>query len=348
MINLHLLIPSLFWHMSSQPEIYSGLQTPSLESLLAKGSQTRRPSQGIEASLCNTFGIAKQQNWPLAPIMLAAEEMGSIKVEKEYWLRADPVHLRIEQNHILLADRQVFKVSIKESQQLADVLNKHFAREKLVFLPLSPDRWYLHATNVPNIHTYTLSQVTGKNINDFLPSGKDSMIWHNIFNEIQMLLHDHPINQARQERGELTINSIWFWGGGFMPESISSPYTQIWSNDSLPRALARASSTEHAILPPNAEIWQQSTTPGNHLVVLDDLWRKSQYNDAYGWRENLKTLEQNWFSPLFTSLQRGEINQFRLTTLNENSTMNFTVTRKSLWKFWCRTKPLSTYMIFQP
>jgi len=30
-------------------------------------------------------------------------------------------------------------------------------------------------------------------------------------NELQMQLHDHPLNQAREARGELPVNSLWLW-----------------------------------------------------------------------------------------------------------------------------------------
>jgi len=343
MINLHLFIPSLFWHEPTLPEIYHELPTPSLGALLAKSTKTKEPPQEIEPWLCNTFNVTKQQNWPVAPIMLYAEDNCKIDTRADYWLRADPVHLRIEQNHILLADSQAFNISIKESKQLADTLNQHLAKDGIEFLLLNHDRWYIRLSQTPNIKTFALSQITGKNINDFLPSGEDSLFWHNIFNETQMLLYEHPVNQARLARNELTINSIWLWGGGIMPESVKSSYHKIWCNDLLSRALALASATQHAKLPPNAEIWQQSAAPGNHFVVLDTLWKKIQYNDAYGWREEFKKLEQNWFSPLYAAVQEGEINKLTLTTLNENFTRSFTITRKDLWKFWSTTKPLSTY-----
>jgi hypothetical protein len=91
-------------------------------------------------------------------------------------------------------------------------------------------------------------------------------------------------------------------------------------------------------------LWQQSVIPGNHLVVLDALWRKAQYNDAHGWRESIKELEQNWFAPLHITLKKGQINQLTLTAINENSSKCFTVTRKNLWKFWHMIKPFSNYM----
>ncbi len=345
MINLHLLIPSLFWSKISQPEIHHGLTLPALESLLAKSSQTQQPSKGLEAWLCNTFAVTKQQNWPIAPIMLQAENTDRVSAREDYWLRADPVHLRVEQNHILLADSQMFQISVKESNQLADIVNQHFEKDNLVFFPLSPDRWYVRLEKTPDIQFRTLSQIAGTNINNFLPSGGDKAVWHNRFNEIQMLLHENPINQARQERGELAINSLWFWGGGNMPQSAASSYTLIWSNDMLPRALALASETPHANLPANAKIWQENAKHGNHLIVLDALWRKSQYNNVNGWLEDLIAFEQNWFAPLYTALQKGQINQLTFTAMENDTVKEFTIKRKNLWRFWNLTKSFSSYIM---
>lgn len=343
MINVHLLLPSLFWNTFSQPEIDHGLPLSAVETLLAKSSQTQQPSQGMEAWLCSTFGITKQQNWPIAPIMLQAEDTKRVSIKDDYWLRADPVHLRIEQNHILLADSQMFQISIKEANQLADICNQHFEKDGLVFLPLSADRWYVRIDKAPDIQLHTLNQIAGININNFLPTGNDRTVWHNRFNEIQMLLHEHPINQARQTRGELVINSLWFWGGGNMPQSITSPYTQIWSNDLLPRALAETSHTQYANLPDNATVWQENADDGDHLIVLDALWRKTQYNNVHGWREALKAYEQDWFAPFYTALKNGQISQLILTAIEEDTIKEFTINRKDLWKFWNLSKPFSNY-----
>ncbi|MDH5551937.1 MAG: phosphoglycerate mutase [Nitrosomonas sp.] len=343
MINLHLFIPSLFWHDTSLPEIYRELPISDLEAMLAKSSMTKELPQKYEAWLCNTFKVTKQQNWPIAPITLKAENSSMLFTDKDFWMRADPVHLRIEQNHILLADNQVLNIAIKESKQLADTLNDHFANRGLEFLLMNHDRWYIKLRKTPDMKTYELSHITGKNINNFLPSGEDSKFWHHIFNEIQMLLHEHPINLARLARKELPINSVWFWGGGVMPASCRSPFLQIWSDEFLSSALALASGTKHAKLPPNAKTWQQSTAPGDHLVVIDRLWKKAQYNDTYGWREAFKQLEKNWLSPLFATIQEGNLNTLTITSTNENATRNFTISRKNLWKFWRVTKPLSIY-----
>lgn len=345
-MNLRLLIPSLFWpdtSGSAPPEIYRDLPLPALATLLTKSVRTTESeSPGMEAWLCRAFGLAKQQDWPVAPLTLAADGTGNIVAGNDYWLRADPVHLRIERGQFVLADGQIFRISSGEAREFTALLNQHLAGNNLTLLPLHPDRWYLHLAKTPALQTHPLSQVTGKNINYLLPSGVDSMAWHGVFNEIQMLLHEHPLNQAREARGELAINSVWLWGGGIMPTVECNVYTKAWSNEVLTRALALASHTDFSALPPAANTWLQSAGSGNHLVVLDSLNGKARYGDAYGWRESLKQLEQNWFVPLLAALKQDRISQLTITAIGERDSKNFSVSRGDLWKFW-RTASIEGY-----
>ncbi|MCH6584510.1 MAG: phosphoglycerate mutase [Proteobacteria bacterium] len=357
-MNLHLFVPNLFWPEATFLEIYRDLSLPAIETLLAKSSQFENESQGVEEWLCRTFSVEKQQDWPVASITLLADKTGNMKVGNGYWLRADPVHLQVEHNQVVLADSRIFRISPEEARQFVDVINKHFAendlhpssygsgaeRRGMVFLPLCSDRWYLCVAKTPVIHTHVLSEVIIKNINDFLPFGAENMLWRGIFNEIQMLLHEHPLNQAREERGEPAVNSVWFWGGGVMPKLISSPYIHVWSNDVFPRALALACGTDYAELPASVGTWQQSIASGRHLVFLNSLHGKSQYGDAHGWRESLKEMEENWFSPLLAALKKGKIDQIVVTTTNKGRARSFSVTKSNLWKFWCVRKSLSTYV----
>lgn len=344
-MNLHLLVPSLFWPDPALSEIYRDLPLPALENLLAKCSCTEDKFEGIEAWLCGAFGVAKQHDWPVAPVTLLADRTEDVKAESGYWIRADPVHLRIEQDQIVLADSRVFQISSQEAVELTSSLNRHFAMtgDEIEFLPLRADRWYLRASKIPPATTHLLSEAANKGINELLPSGVNHTFWRSLFNEVQMVLHDHPLNQAREARGQPAVNGIWFWGGGIMPESQFSPYTRVWSNDVLSAALAMASDTDHAQLPPGAAEWQQSAATGSHLVVLLALQGQAQYADAYGWRENLKELERSWFVPLWAMSKQGRFDQITLTALGEKRSRSFTARRSDFRKFWRRTKPLSTY-----
>lgn len=355
-MNLHFFVPNLFWSEAALPEIYKGLSLPAIETFLAKSMQFQNESQGIEAWLCSNFNIEKQQDWPVASITLLADKAENIQLGDGYWLRVDPVHLRVEHNHVILADSHVLHISIEEARQFVDVINKYFAENNLhlssqgfgtrgiVILPLRSDRWYLCLAKAPIVHTHMLSEVATKNINNFLPFGAESKFWRGIFNEIQMLLHEHPLNKAREERGELAVNGIWLWGGGFMPKLINSSFTHVWSNDVLPNALALACNTDYAVLPENITKWQKTIVSGNHLIFINTLHGKFQCGDVYGWRDNLKELEENWFSPLLNVFRYSNINQIVITTINRGKARSFTVTKNCLWKFWRLRESLSNYV----
>ena len=56
-----------------------------------------------------------------------------------------------------------------------------------------------------------------------------------------MLLHDHPVNQQRQQAGLHPINALWFWGGGkFVARSATSEH-KLFSNAAFAIGLGQLS-----------------------------------------------------------------------------------------------------------
>ncbi|SFW19540.1 phosphoglycerate mutase [Nitrosovibrio sp. Nv17] len=345
-LELHLLAPSLFWPDPSLDAIYDDLPLPNLAGLLAKSARIEEAAQPIEPWLCRTFHVERQEDWPVAPLTLEIDSAESIAAGDDRWIRADPIHLRIEQNQILLADSHVFQISAEEAQQLTDFLNQHFGEDDrpIELLPLQPDRWYLNATAMPPASTHLLSEAINQNMAARLPSGTASRQWRTLLNEIQMLLHDHPLNQSRERRGEPAVNGVWFWGGGTLPRPATSAYTHVWSDDVLARSLARTARIDHAPLPATAELWHRSATSGSHLVLLDALYRKSRYGDAYGWREEMKALERDWFEPLRLLSRQGKLARLTLTDIGTRGAGRFVLTHRDWKKFWHRIKPFSSYL----
>ena len=120
------------------------------------------------------------------------------------WLRADSVNLSLQRDQLLLASVQA---GSEEAAALCASLNAHFAGQDIEFFAPHPRRWYMRLDALPRIITTPLSEVVGGDVRRALPTGEDAARWHRLFNEIQMLLHAHPLNEAREARGELPINS---------------------------------------------------------------------------------------------------------------------------------------------
>ena len=356
-MNLHFFIPNLFWPDSTFHEIYQDLSLPAIEALFAKSSQTKYESKGVEEWMCKAFSVRKQQDIPVAPLTLLKDKTVDIETDNRYWLRADPVHLRVEHDQVLLADSRTFNISLEEAHQFVEVINKYFSeddlfsqggidnnKELISIFPLYADRWYICLQQPPLIHTHLLSDVIVKNINGYFPYGPEEMFWRRLLNEVQMLLHEHPLNQVREERGDLALNGIWFWGGGITPKPVISPYQHVWSNDVLLSSLAMASGINLMELPNNMEKWPHLNRSDRQLIFLNSLYGKSQYGDAYGWRESLKDLEKNWFMPVLNMLKTNIINQLTITTINEGVARDFFITKNNLYKFWRMGRTFATYI----
>ncbi|MBZ0105445.1 MAG: phosphoglycerate mutase [Sulfuricella denitrificans] len=340
-MHCHLLIPSLFPPTAITPanDPLHHVKAPALQTLLARGACSRTAASDMESWLCEVFTVARQQDYPIAPFSALAD---AIDTKYGYWLRADPIHLAVERDQLILTESSTFSLSQTESDNLIKTLNQHFSDDGLHFHATHPLRWYLHLEQPPAITTQSLYQAAGHNIHTHLPRGPDELRWRSLINEVQMLLFEHPVNVARENRGEAPVNSVWPWGGGTLPAALNSPFDQIWANDALASGLAIAANIPHQPLPPHAEAWLAQAHPGGHLLVLDSLRPAACYGTPHAWRDGLAHLERQWFAPLAQALRNGEIG-LTLHAPTPSGTLGYSLTRGSLWKLWRRPRPLISY-----
>jgi len=320
------LIPHLFPTKHLLKAAAPDLNLPALQALLVRGNRQPCPADGVEAALCEALGIDRQQDWPLAPITLAAD---GGEARDAYWLRADPVHLRVMRDRIVLADSDVLSLSREEADALAAAIGQHFG-DDLNPLPLHPRRWYLRFPMAPRLITTPLSVAVGRDIDPLLPRGGDAMRFRSQLNELQMLLHDHPVNQAREARGDLPVNSLWLWGGGHQP-AIRSVSLPIYTRDAEAKALGAFCSARVHALPTQLEA---PLLGGDGIILLDALTRSGQCGDACGWREALRELEQDWFVPLLGMLRK--IGPHGLRLLDPVNGRALHLHARDAWKFWRR------------
>ena len=328
------LIPHLFPSARLLEAAAQDLHLPSLQTLLARGTRQPCPAEGVEAALCEAFGIARQQDWPLAPITLEADGGAA---GSAYWLRADPVHLQVMRDRIVLAGSDVLSLSCEEANALADAISQHFGGE-LNPQPLHPQRWYLQFQEAPQLTTTPLSVAVGRDIDPLLPQGGDALRFRTRLNELQMLLHGHPVNLAREARGELPVNSLWLWGGGHRPATRGIP-APLLARDAEARALGAFCGAHVHALPAHPDA---ALLAADGIVLLDALTCAGQVGDAYGWREALRELEQDWFVPLRGALRRIGPRGLRLADPVNGKALHLRA--HDAWRVWRRPRNLITML----
>ncbi len=301
------------------------------ETLFAKGRRRRLAPSSPEAWLFERFAVPKQRDWPVAPYTLLADGGAP---ERDFWLRADPVHLRLGRDTLTFADSAAFEVSRAEAEALVETLNRQFG-DAMLFYPVRPARWYVRLREAPDMHTTPPSAAREQTI-----AGPDAMRFHALMNEAQMLLHEHPVNAEREARGEPALNSVWFWGGGVMAAAKEHPFSIVFGDDPLARGLALAAGIPARALPRNAGVMLAAAADeGVALVVLDP--PRSATGHA---RERRAALERDWFGPLLAALRSGRIGMLSLSLPGTDSLLEVETVRPDLRHFWRLKKPLANYL----
>src|SRR5713101_766831 len=278
-MHCHLFIPDFFSAEGEEADRLGAAET-----LFAKGRRRRLAASPREAWLFERFAVPKQRDWPAAPYTLLAD--GGTP-ERHFWLRADPVHLRLGRDTLTFADGAAFDVSRAESEALVETLNRHFGNAML-FYPVQPARWYVRLQAAPDMHTTPPSAAREETIEGNLPSGPDAMRFHALMNEAQMLLHEHPVNAEREERGEPALNSVWFWGGGVIDAAKARPFSAVITDDPLARGLALAAGIPALALPKDAGSALAALGDEGRVLAVPDAPRETQL------REGRTALERDW------------------------------------------------------
>lgn len=318
MKSLHLIL-ALPAHADQLLEI-ARQSAPSLITLLQRGEAVAHEA-GLSATLCRACGIAAQQDWPLAPICAAAE--GLPVTPHQYWLCLDPVHLEVAMGGLILRPPESLNLTRTEADALIDAINLHWLSEHLALHATHPGRWYLPLPEVPILRTTPLDEMAGEYLTPHLPRGADARRFLHLINEVQMLLHMHPVNRAREEAGLPLVNGLWLWGGGCLPTP-KSLFDLIAGDPLVIQALAYQAGV---LMTPQPNALTDLQHSGRTLVVLTQAATEEEGDPS----KRLAQLEQNWFKPLLRQLRQGRIRQVRLDLVGHQAV---TLTPWQSRRFW--------------
>ncbi len=341
-MHCELLIPDLF----AADESGAMPRLAALELLLARGRRAEIESEDDEThSIESWLADAFECDAPLPAGALTLLADGG-KPGDALWLRADPIHFAIEREHATIVPSAAFAVTRDEAEALCETLNKHFVGEMTIY-PLRPERWCarLGAEFAAPLARSPL-ELARLPLKQHLPAGEDARRWAARLNESQMLLHNHPVNVAREARGELPVNSLWFWGAGRLTQNPAgrkrSRFKSVTADEPLARGLARHAAIATRELPADAAAWlAASPEDGVHLVVLDSLRAPQALGDAQAHAASLQEIDALWCAPLLEALRAGRIGM--VTIHAPEAGLSFEATRGDLRRFWRRARSLERY-----
>lgn len=326
--TLHLLLPGLLWPARALQDMVFDLSLPALSWLLGRG---RVEFAAAPDTLQWQAAVVGLPQLPVAALRIASQALEA----SDRWLCLDPIHLRVERTQLIVEDPAALQLSPAEAADLKADLAPLLAELGELHLG-SAHEWHLHLHVASDIRTTPLPDAIGLNGDSLMPSASNVRLWRRLLNEVQMTLHEHPVNQARQARGLPPVNSLWPWGEGAFDVAAAPEWQVIHATGSQWQGLARHLGSE----------WQNAPhayrpTAGKTLVLLNTLDTAARQRDAMQWRHAMQTLEQDWFAPLQQALQNGSLQQLVLHGQGAGQCLTATVKRSDCLRFWRRPVALN-------
>ena len=237
-------------------------------------------------------------------------------------------------HHVNIISGEFIGIQKEEAQRLCADLSAFYQDKDWQFEPLCESMWLLSMPKTEDWGAECVLDVCGQPEMDGQAHGKDAVSWLAMQTEIQMFLHTHPINQAREQQGLPEINGLWLWNDADGTQS-----ADIVASDS---AWARFSDKPKLDAPYDLKAWfemvqETGNAVSDGLIFLDDLVSTLQTGDVWAYKDILESWETRWFSPLWDALASGRLKTVCIATDGENGG-TLEIGRRSKWAFWRKAK----------
>jgi hypothetical protein len=303
----------------------AGRLPTALAAALGRADTVHADVPGERAQLLRHFDVVPR-GWPIAALTRqrdAADAAGSM------WLRADPAWVRPDISGArLFACGNGLQPTQDDCDALLPSLRPLFGDAGFVLDAPAPSRWYLRLPPGSTLPAFTdPADALGADVFEYLPDdahveGVVARRWRALLNEAQILLHNHTWNERRVAVGKPPINSLWFWGGGAMPDHVHSDAVQVETDDVLLAAFAAAAGCEFR------ESGSRFSSEDSDVDRLVDL---------RGHRD-LPTTSHDWLLPAIAAMNRRRANEIRL---DFPDVAGLRLQPGQRWRFW--RKPLAQF-----
>ena len=128
-----------------------------------------------------------------------------------------PVHWQVGADRVTLIGPEALDLDEQDRADLHEVLAASLQAAGWA-LHRGRRHWFVSADELAALPTASLGRVISRAIDPWLPNQPEARRLRRLQLEVQMALHDHPMNERRETRRQLPVNSFWLSGTGAMPE----------------------------------------------------------------------------------------------------------------------------------
>lgn len=239
-LPIHLLIANAVAPLTATSEPAPPPALPQLDALLAR----LRPAGGLDLGpeapdMPFERALAQALKLPGAPgqIPWAAYENQIIGVPCA-WIR--PCHWQLGMDHVALLDPAQLHLTEAESRALIEPVQALMAEDGIALSYVAPDAWLAQSELFRGLTTWSIQRAAqGALTRDALataPTQEQRNLLRRHQSEWQMLLHNHPVNDAREMAGAWFVNALWTDGAGVLAQRPAEPAERVIAETRLQQA----------------------------------------------------------------------------------------------------------------
>ncbi len=150
----------------------------------------------------------------LGPLLSASATptTASERADAPVWLVA-LAHIAPSRDGALLIPARTPDITQAQSVALFDAARRSFEESGITATWRTPTLWQVGLP--PGLAPASPSPELASRsaLNDWWPQQNALRPWRRLFNELQMLWFDHPVNLARAQAGDAPVNGVWLFGG---------------------------------------------------------------------------------------------------------------------------------------
>ena len=325
---IRVAVPGLADAVARLARLGDTVRLPAAEWLAARGRVGPSDPGEWRAWVLADAGLGPDvlERFPAGPCA-AADALGQWPSGR--WARAEPVHLLTALDHLQLAAPVPVPLVRDESDALLATLNGHLAGSGFAVRSHPGGGWVCECPPTLECDTVEPSSALGRNLRETLPTGPDARRVGSLVNEMQMLLHEHPVNERRIARGLPPVNSVWLWGVGTARAATGSVTGVLHTDDAWLAALWRLHGGR--VRPLDPAVAAVDPDGGDVRVAIASVPGQSDGVEA------LRAIDERCLAPVRAALLAGRCDRVLLHA----GCRTFDVRRGARWAIWRRARPLA-------
>ena len=286
----------------------------------AQDADLRPWQRGLLAALA-----LNAKSFASAPVSALGGEFAHVG---EYWMHLEPVHFAAGLDRLaylpLEGETRILK---SERTTLAGVLDEHLQSLGMQLHTLSDGSWCARRAEAFAIETFNPEAAAANELQLAMPRGPDAGALRRLMTELQMLLHEHPVNEARARRGLPAVNAVWIWGQGTVAESTStSTLPAVFADVPYARGICALHSRSAAAMPSTSDALISALAGSQRALAVIPA-------------DNLESLEAQWIGPLTVVLYARKLARLDFVL----DSWHLQLDRAALRRFWRKALPPSEW-----